>query len=86
MGPVFILEGGRPCDGGLFDNFLRRCVLAAGLDVERYKAHSFRIGAAATAAEAGIADAEIQRLGRWDLEVEAFQRYIRIPKLKTLNK
>ena len=79
VGPVFLLEGGQPCDKGLFDSFLRRSVLAAGLDVNRYKGHSFRIGAATSAAAAGHSDADIQRLGRW--KSRAFQRYVRIPKL-----
>ena len=77
--PVFLLEGGQPCDKGLLDSFLRRSVLAAGLDVNHYKGHSFRIRAATSAAAAGHSDADIQRLGRW--KSRAFQRSVRIPKL-----
>ncbi len=78
-GPLFILQNGTP----LSRQFLVRCVRQAlatrssGLDVANFNGHSFRIGAATTAALAGIPDSTIQSLGRW--KSSAFTRYIRTP-------
>ena len=52
----------------------------AGLDPTKYKAHSFRIGAATTAADMGMSETHIQLMGRW--KSTAFRRYIRIPMLQ----
>ena len=55
-----------------------------GLDPSKYAGHSFRAGAATTAA-AGLEDSTIKTHGRW--ESSAYQLYIRIPKhhLKTVS-
>ena len=47
----------------------------AGLDASLYSGHSFRIGAATSAAQAGIQDSIIQALGRWSSG--AFLVYVR---------
>ena len=49
-----------------------------GLDPTKYAGHSFRIGAATSAASKGINDSTIKLLGRW--ESEAYQIYIRTPR------
>ena len=54
---------------------LRGYMKAAGLPSDQFAGHSFRIGAATTAARAGIEDSMIQTLGRW--HSAAFLRYIR---------
>jgi len=43
-----------------------------------YAGHSFRIGAATTAAVMGLEDSAIQTLGRWESSlVSSYKRYIR---------
>ena len=46
-------------------------------DLDCYKSHSFRIGAASLAAENGMTDAQIRGLGRW--KSDAFKLYVRSP-------
>lgn len=50
----------------------------AGVDPSPFSGHSFRVGAATTAARVGIQDATIKMLGRW--RSTAYQRYIRTPQ------
>ena len=51
---------------------------AAGIDLEKYSGHSFRIGAASTAARYRLQDSLIKTLGRW--ESMAYTLYIRTPR------
>ena len=57
---------------------LRVGLRQAGLEADRYSGHSFRIGAATTAAQAGVKDSFIKMLGRW--ESAAYQHYVRTPR------
>ena len=50
----------------------------AGIDHSRYSGHSFRIGAATTAALCGLPDSFIKTLGQW--ESVAYTVYIRTPR------
>jgi hypothetical protein len=50
----------------------------AGIDPLKYNTHSFRIGAATTAAAKGIEDSVIKTLGRW--ESLAHLQYVKIPR------
>ena len=75
-GPLFLFKDG---------NYLTRERLIthlglaqAGIDAEYYSGHSFRIGAATTAAQAGIEDVWINMLGNW--ESTAYQCYVRTPR------
>ena len=43
-----------------------------------YSTHSFRIGAATVAKEAGISNVHIKMLGHWNSD--AYQLYVRTPK------
>ena len=56
---------------------LRTLLRAVGYKPDRYASHSFRIGAATTAAAADLPDWQIQALGRWSRDYYA--RYIRTP-------
>lgn len=75
-GPLFI-----SLDGSLFTQqqlieSLCSTLTKAGIDCTHYSGHSFRIGAATTAAVKGISDATIQTLGRWSSD--SYRSYIRL--------
>ena len=57
---------------------IRDILNSLGLQQDQYAGHSFRIGAATTAAAVGIQDSTIQTLGRWHSAV--FLQYICTPK------
>lgn len=80
-GPLFILGDGSPVSRAAFTEKLSMAIKYCGLDPSRYKGHSFRIGAASHAADAGMSDAQIRALGRW--KSNAFQKYIRIPSISS---
>ena len=79
-GPLFLFNG-KGVNRNFFALNLRFHLRISGYDPQFYKGHSFRIGAATTAASLGMTDQEIQKLGRWNSN--AFKRYIRIPNLIT---
>ncbi|XP_041470930.1 uncharacterized protein LOC121420388 [Lytechinus variegatus] len=58
-----------------FGKTLKQAISFLNLPVEFYSSHSFRIGAATSAAMAGIPDARIQNMGRW--ASLSHRRYIR---------
>jgi len=59
---------------------MRAALQQTGIDARKYAGHSFRIGAATTAAQCGLPDSLIKTLGRW--ESAAYTVYIRTPKEK----
>ena len=61
-----------------FVNQIQIILNSIGLRQDQYAGHSFHIGAATTAAAAGVADSTIQTLGHW--HSAAFLQYIRTPK------
>lgn len=76
-GPLFICSNGTPLSRPLLVQKMREALASAGVETSSYSGHSFRIGAATTAARAGLSDSLIQTLGRW--KSSAFTAYIRIP-------
>ena len=56
---------------------VKRALERAGVDSSHYSGHSFRIGAATTAAACGLQDSLIKTLGRW--ESVAYTVYLRTP-------
>ncbi len=77
-GPLFCLPNQRPLTKARFVKGVRQALVGLGLPYDQFAGHSFRIGAATTAAQAGIEDSMICSLGRWNST--AFLTYIRIPR------
>ncbi|XDV40900.1 hypothetical protein PO909_009897, partial [Leuciscus waleckii] len=75
LSPLFILLNGAPLSKAWFRNQLVSVLKSCSLSPSQYTVHSFRIGAATTAAERGISTAAIKILGRWSSS--AFESYIR---------
>ena len=78
--PLFSFMDGTPVSRQFFTENLRLSLSFCGLDTDNYHSHSFRIGAATTAAASGSSDIQIQNMGRW--KSSAFKKYIRIPTMK----
>lgn len=78
-GPLFVFADKSAVSASYFSDVLRRCVQAAGLPINSYKPHSFRIGGATMAAQKGYTAVQIAEMGRW--KSSAFKKYIRIPCL-----
>ena len=74
-GPLFCNSDQTPITTSQFNTELQRCLQYCGLDISRYKTHSFRIGGACHAADKGFSDAQIRALGRW--KSDAFKVYLR---------
>lgn len=77
-GPFFKFNTGQPLTKSQFTKHIRLVLQAVGLPYQSFAGHSFRIGAATTAARAGIEDSTIRMLGRWSSS--AFLAYIRMPQ------
>ena len=77
-GPFFTFEDGRFLTRDRFVTAVRTALTAVGVESNRYAAHSFRIGAATTAARQGLQDSLIKTLGR--RESTAYTLYIRTPR------
>jgi hypothetical protein len=80
-GPLFRWRDGTPLQRPVFVAKLRGILAAAGIEATGYSGHSFRIGAATTAAANGVNEATIQQMGRW--KSDSYCRYIR-PPIQTL--
>ena len=77
-GPFFRFSDGRCLTRDLFVSGVKLALQAAGVESSKYAGHSFRIGAATTAALCGLQDSLIKTLGRW--ESSAYTLYIRTPR------
>ena len=76
-GPFFVTSEMRALTKQEFIAEVRKVLTKLGVPDQDYAGHSFRIGAATSAAMAGVEDSTIQLLGRW--QSAAFLRYIRTP-------
>lgn len=75
QGPLFIMKDGRKLTRQLFSTSLDVILEKLHLEGGHYNTHSFRIGAATSAREAGMEDSHIMMLGRW--RSSAYRSYIR---------
>ena len=78
-GPLFCWPDASPISRTFFTKTLSDALRYCNHNVESYKSHSFRIGAASWAAAKDMSDAQIRAFGRW--KFNAFLRYIRTPSL-----
>ena len=74
-GPLFSHFDGSPLTRYQFNAVLRKALTFTTVSHENIRGHSFRIGAASTAALGGIPEEQIRSMGRW--RSQAFLTYIR---------
>ncbi|XP_060070456.1 uncharacterized protein LOC132550411 [Ylistrum balloti] len=75
--PLFVMRDGKALTRNVFIAKFKHILECIGVNAERYNGHSFRIGAATTAASVHLEDHLIKVLGRWSSD--AYCRYIRTP-------
>ena len=75
-GPFFINTHGQPLTHSRLSSFIQSVLQGAGIP-RQFSSHSFRIGAATTAAQCGIPDHLIKTMGRWSSDAD--QLYVRTP-------
>ncbi|XP_056599418.1 proline-rich protein 36-like [Triplophysa dalaica] len=73
--PLFVDDFNRPTTRFWFQKHLKLVLIQSGIPADNFSSHSFRIGAATTAAQKGLSQHQIQTLGSWSSE--AFKSYIR---------
>lgn len=77
MDPFFVDNAGKCFTRTMFLDKLRIVLVRVGVDANLYNTHSFRIGAASTAASVRLEDHLIKTLGRWNSD--SYLRYIHTP-------
>ena len=77
QGPLFTTEDGSGLTRKTFATLISSFLSKLDLNTKHYYVHSFRIGAATSAAEACIPNASIKMLGRW--QSDAYHHYIKTP-------
>ena len=78
QGALFVFSDGRLLTRQRFVERVRDALQRAGVDQSKYCGHSFRIGAATTAAAKGVEDCIIKTLGRW--ESLAYLQYVKLSR------
>lgn len=74
-GPLFCHRSGSPLTRYQFSAVMRKVLAYTGTTPSHYGTHSFRIGAATTAAMEGVPGEQIMAMGRW--RTDFYKRYIR---------
>ena len=75
LSPPFLTPTNKPMSQSWFSHHLAQVVAKCNLPPGRYSGHSFRIGAATSAAVQGLSTATLQQLGRWSSS--AYSSYVR---------
>ncbi len=65
QGPFFRYEHGKGLTRRVFVVEVKKALVSQGMDAVGISGHSFRIGAATTAAMNGASDEDVKALGRW---------------------
>ena len=73
--PLYRFQNGAFLTKSLLVSTTRTYIALIGINPDNYTGHSYRVGGATTAAEAGLNEWEIKLMGRWSSE--AYQRYIK---------
>lgn len=81
--PLFVHADGTIFTHAQFINALEQRLCVAGIPVAGFSGHSFRIGAATTAAAAGVEDSLIRAMGRW--RSDCYRTYIHTPVDTLMN-
>ena len=76
-GPVFRFMNGLPLTHPEFVSRVKTALQSLGYPAKDFAGHSFRAGAASTAAAMGIQDSVIKAPGRW--ESSAYLLYTQLP-------
>lgn len=76
-GPLFRFEDGKALTRTRLVVAVRKNLAECGFKPEDYSGHSFRIGAATTAAACGVPVETIMTLGRW--KSQAYRLYVKLP-------
>ena len=77
IGPLFVNASGKPLTKHALTSETRKFLAQAGFNASNFAGHSYRIGAATTAASAKLPSWLIKTLGRWSSD--CYERYIQIP-------
>ena len=75
--PPFLLENNQALTKEQLVTFVSNLLRLIGVDPAAYSGHSCRIGGSTSASLAGLADYEIQMLGRW--KSDCYKTYVRSP-------
>jgi hypothetical protein len=83
VGPLFVNSLGKPLTKQEVTRKTRQLLSQAGFQASNFAGHSYRIGAATTAASAKLPSWLIKTLGRWSSD--CYERYIQTPPSTLLN-
>jgi len=84
QGPLFCHLNGTPVTRTQFSLVLKKALSSLQIDYGKYNTHSFRIGAATTAAMVGYTTEEIMAAGRW--KSKAVESYVKISQAHEMPK
>ena len=75
-GPLFLFSDNKSLTKASFSAALNRALKGLQMDPSQFNTHSFRIGAATSAKQAGVSDSHLRVLGRWNSDV--YLKYVRL--------